>query len=389
MSPFEALALAAVAAVAGAWVALWWARRDGRRGARTARAQAAELSAARASLAAREATLRGVLAAVQEAVVVLDPEQRVVAASESATRWFELAPEGRPPLLSAIRSADLRDVLAEVEREGHDVGPVALRYGGRLLEVIATRLPGGGTVIGALDRTDQERLERARRDLVANVSHDLRTPLASITLLAEGLLAEPDGLGPEAASLVQRLRSQVASLTHLANGLADLDRIESGRAPFRLEGVALRTMVDEALLSAGPLLLERDLRVDVRVAPGIRVLADRPHVVRLIVNLLDNARHASPQGATVEIGAAEEPGGDVRLWVADDGPGIAPSERRRVFERFYRGDRARAGTGSGLGLAIAKHIAEGHGGAIWIDDPLPGRQGATVCVRLLGAAGAA
>jgi len=385
VNPLEALALAA-AAVAGAWCGLSWARRDSRRGVQTARGQAAELAAAREALDAREATIRGVLAVIQEAVVVLDPEQRVVAASDTAVRWFELDPERRTPLLTAIRSADLRDVLAEVERERRDVGPIALRYGGRLLDVMAARLPGGGVVIAALDRTDQERLERARRDLVANVSHDLRTPLASITLLAEALLANPEGLAPEPASLVQRLRSQVATLTHLADGLADLDRIESGRAPFRLEDAALRPMVEEALLSVGPLLLERDLHVDVRVAPSLRVLADRPHVVRLIVNLLDNARHASPRGASVEIGAAEEPGGDVRLWVADDGPGIAPSERRRVFERFYRGDRARAGTGSGLGLAIAKHIAEGHGGAIWIDDPLPGRMGATVCVRLLGAA---
>lgn len=383
MSPLEAVALALAAAALGAWCALAWARRGGRLSARAARARAAELAAAHAALSGRDATLRGVLAVVQEAVVVLDADQRVVAASDSARRSFAVDPGARTPLLTAIRSADLRDVLAEAAREGRDVGPVALRYAGRLFEVTAAGLPDGGAVIGALDRTEQERLERARRDLVANVSHDLRTPLASITLLAEALLAEPGGLAPEPAALVQQLRGQVATLTHLANGLADLDRIESGRAPFRLEDVALAPMVDEALLSVGPLLAERGLRAEVRVPPGLRVLADRPHVVRLIVNLVDNARHASPRGAPVEIGAAAEPGGDVRLWVADDGPGIAPSERQRVFERFYRGDRARVGAGSGLGLAIAKHIAEGHGGAIWVDDPLPGRLGATVCVRLL------
>lgn len=380
------LAVVAMAGLASAWLGMSWAdRRALRRADRVARASANEINQLRDRLAASSATLGAVFSAVQEAVVVLDAELNVVAASESAARLFALEPSARTPLLTAIRSAELRDLLEQTASDWQGLGPMTLRYAGRLLEVAAAPLAGGGRVLVARDRTAHERLERARRDLVANVSHDLRTPLTSITLLAESLLAEPHWLSAEAAPLVQQLRAQVATLTHLADGLIDLDRIESGRAPFRLEATTLRPMVDEAIGAVAPLLAERAIDVRVAIDPTLRVLADRRHVVRLIVNLVDNARHASQIGATIEVGAESDDDGDVRFWVADDGPGIAPSERTRVFERFYRGDRARAGTGSGLGLAIAKHIAEGHGGAIWIADARGACSGATVHVRLLGA----
>ena len=378
--------MAGFAAAAGAAGGRWWAdRRAAQRDRQASRARKAEIAHAVARLADAEHTLRGVFSVSHEAILVLDGDLNVVAASDSAVRLFALDSGLPAPLLTAVRPAELRDLLGHGPDDGQELGPVALRYGGRLLEVVVAPLPGGGRVLGARDRTDLERLERARRDLVANVSHDLRTPLTSISLLAEALLSDARALSSDAVPLVQQLRSQVTTLTHLADGLVDLDRIESGRAPFRLEAILLRPIVEEALTAVAPLLADGGLAVDNAIPPSVRVLADRRHIVRLVVNLVDNARHASPAGGTIEVGAEPESGGDVRLWVADDGPGIAPSERRRVFERFYRGDRARAGTGSGLGLAIAKHIAEGHGGAIWIADPRGARSGATVCVRLLAA----
>jgi two-component system phosphate regulon sensor histidine kinase PhoR len=194
---------------------------------------------------------------------------------------------------------------------------------------------------------------------------------------------------------VAGLRRQLATIGSLAQGLVDLNRLESGRTLFRLAPETVASLIDEAMLPIRALLEERAIHVQLDVDPSLHVLADRAHAVRALRNVIDNARRHSPRDGLLEIGAqlnrapspsdrqaADEPE-EIEIWIADRGPGIAPGDQARVFERFYRGDRSRSSTGSGLGLAIAKHVIEGHGGRIWVDESR--REGACLRIRLLSA----
>ena len=331
---------------------------------------------------------------MSDAVIVLGPSLEVVDANEAAREAFRVDPSHQPALMSVIRSAEVRELLDGLgaESAGRVLRVQDSRYAAR-----ASRLPDGRRLLVLRDVTRLEQLERARRDLVANVSHDLRTPLTASRLIVDALEAELDptdsaGLehqaGVEASRRVRALRAQLEVIEGLAEGLVELNRLESGRAPFRLAPHIVADLVATAAAPLHVLVAERALDLEVRVDPSLHVLADEDHLVRALRNLLDNACRHSPEGGVVEVGAHQvvdppEESDEVEMWVADQGPGIAPLERSRIFERFYRGDWARTGVGSGLGLAIVKHVVEGHGGRVWVSDA-PTR-GARFVLRLLAA----
>lgn len=349
-------------------------------------------------LAHAEARLRGACEAVDVAVLLLDASLDVVQANPTAQSWFAVAPSERPSLMAAIRSAELRAVVDDARRGNLESQPV--RIAERLFAVRAVPIEDGELVLALADKTALEYLERARRDLVANVSHDLRTPLTTLTLLIDALREGPaDAQG--GAALLADMDHQVGRIRDLADDLVQLNQLESGRALFRLVPIAVGDLLATARASVASLMAEADVTVKIVAEPGLLVLADEGHIVRAIVNLLDNARRFSPAGAKVTVTAnivegvgddgsqnsgrdgGQDGGQDVMICVSDEGPGIPPRERQRIFERFYRGDRARRGSGTGLGLAIAKHIVEGHGGRIWATDAAGG--GAAVCLTLLAA----
>jgi two-component system phosphate regulon sensor histidine kinase PhoR len=363
------LAFLVGALVGAAVLGLWATRRDAARQAEAERSrQAAERSAAEAEqraagLGARLAAVEGL---VGEGLLYFGPSGALAGASPSARAWFDLDRRAASPSAMAIlRSAELVEV-AEAARRG-EPAPRRVRHQGRTLWADAAVLPDDGVVLSLRDETDLERLARARRDLVANVSHDLRTPLTSIGLmldaLAGGALAQPE----LAERLLAQITEQVTTLNALVEDLLDLDRLESGHALLQLRPTALDEVLHAAAAGLMPQIEQRGLSLSIEVSPGLRALADAPHVQRLVTNLLDNAVRYSPNGSRIWIGAAPGEGEEsdlVVVTVTDEGPGIPPADLERVFERFYRSDRARAGGGSGLGLAIARHIVEGHGGTI-------------------------
>jgi signal transduction histidine kinase len=210
-------------------------------------------------------------------------------------------------------------------------------------------------------------VDRVRRDLVANASHELRTPLGALRATLENLVDGVEAADPQ--TLAAALR-QVERLGSLVEQLLDLSKLESGAVPLERERVAAKPLLEEVVEEWRPQAEARSLRVAVVVHPeSLAVEADHQRLQQVLRNLVGNAVQHSPDGGRLVVRATA--GRTVALEVIDEGPGIAPGDRGRVFERFYRADAARSGGGAGLGLAIARWIVELHGGAIRAEDAEP------------------
>lgn len=243
------------------------------------------------------------------------------------------------------------------------------------------------------DYTELRRLERARRDFIANISHELRTPLASVRLLAETLEDAIDTDREQAQAFVEKIENEVYHLTTLVTELLDLSRIESGQTPMSIEPVEAELLVREVMARMLPQAQSHRVQLRTEIEQGkTRVAADSKQITRVLVNLLHNAIKFTPSGGTVVIGTRPHSGATAQsFFVRDTGAGIAPEDLPRIFERFYKVNRARskagfngpegrASGGSGLGLAIARHVVEAHGGRIKAES-VPG-QGSTFTFTL-------
>jgi len=250
-------------------------------------------------------------------------------------------------------------------------------------------------VLSIEDCSELRRLERVRRDFIANISHELRTPLASVRLLAETLEEAIDTDREKAQVFLEKIETEVQHLTSLVTELLELSRIESGQVPMLIEPVAAQQLVREVMARMLPQAQRHRvaLRTDIQDGQTL-VAADSKQITRVIVNLIHNAIKFTASGGVVTIGTSVENAGKTqRFFVRDTGVGIRPEELPRIFERFYKADRARSktnfigpgGGGSGLGLAIARHVVEAHGGRIMAEST-PG-QGSTFTFTLPVAGG--
>ncbi len=216
-----------------------------------------------------------------------------------------------------------------------------------------------------------EQLERLRRELVANVSHELKTPISALRAHLENLL---DGVERPDPETLEIMLSQSERLGRLVDQLLELSRLESGDVPLRREEVALASLVRQVLSEIEVARPGSGVTLERRLAEDLPpVLADRERIHQVLFNLLDNAMRFTPSGGRVTV-SAERRDGAVDVRVADTGPGIAPEHLPRLFERFYRVDPARSARegGTGIGLAIARSVVEAHGGRIWAESS-PGR----------------
>ena len=244
-----------------------------------------------------------------------------------------------------------------------------------MLRIWATPLEGfGGAAVGMEDVTELQRLGRARRDFVANISHELRTPLSNIDLAAQ-TLGTAAGEDPAVTRrMLDQIHAQVQMLSQLSQEMMELAQIESGQVLLKLETAELEPVIRRSVTSLLPQAAVKEQRLALEVPAGLTALIDEAMIGRVINNLVQNAVKFSPEGGAITV-TAEPLEDDVQISVIDNGPGIPREDQRRVFERFYKADRARSGGGTGLGLAIARHIVEGHGGRIWVEST-PGK-GAT------------
>jgi two-component system phosphate regulon sensor histidine kinase PhoR len=224
-----------------------------------------------------------------------------------------------------------------------------------------------GTLLLVQDLTRVRRLETVRRDFVSNLSHELRTPLASLKALTEtlreGALEDP----PAARRFIERIETEVDALTQMATELLELSRIESGQVPLEIRPVSAGNLITSGAERMRAQAERAGLRLQVSLpAEPCSVLADLPRLEQVLVNLVHNAIKFTPPGGEVSLSARPE-GQFVCFSVQDSGAGIPDEDLERIFERFYKADRARSSGGTGLGLSISRHLVEAHGGRIWAE----------------------
>jgi two-component system phosphate regulon sensor histidine kinase PhoR len=224
---------------------------------------------------------------------------------------------------------------------------------------------------------ETRRLERVQRDFIANISHELRTPLTSVRLLTETLEDAIDTDRDRAQEFVEKIEIEIQYVTDLVNELLELSRIESGQVPMMIEPIAAEQLIREILARMLPLAQRHrvTLRTDIQQG-NILVAADSKQIVRVLVNLVHNAIKFTPSGGMIIVGTAgQRKHYNQRFFVRDSGVGIRPEDIPRIFERFYKTNRARSkadfigpgGGGTGLGLAIARQVVEAHGGRITVE----------------------
>ncbi len=318
-----------------------------------------------------QAESAALVSAMVEGVVAADARGHIVTANPAARRLLGYGADATLPALQQLfRARSAREIVRMVG-EGTSVEGGEVSIDGRTVLVSARPLPNGGAVLVLHDQTEVRRLEAVRRDFVANVSHELKTPLTSISGYAETLLAER----PDEATERRFLETIVANshrMQRLVDDLLDLSRIESGRWQPALTAIDLEEMAAEVWSDFSARAAERGVAFRVEVGPGAATLLADAEGVRLVLrNLFDNALRYTPAGGSITFrGVTDEEG--IAVQVEDTGTGIPQEHLTRIFERFYRVDpsRSRAEGGTGLGLAIVRHTVEAHGGRVGAESQL-------------------
>ena len=333
--------------------------------------------------------LQSVLSSMAEGVLAVAPDKTILLANDAARRLLDFAaaqPLNRP-LVEVTRT---RPVHEAVEQALVNASPIIREFDApgatrRTLSLRADRLPGQpcpGVMIVLHDMTELRRLENVRREFVANVSHELKTPLSAIKGYAETLRLGAINDGEHNLHFVRRIEEQADRLHELILDLLHIARLESGEELFELTTVDIAGLVEQCRQQFAELAAAKqvNLRTELTTA-RITARADEEGVRTILNNLIDNGLKYTPSGGSVVIRAAGE-GDSVLLEVEDTGIGIAEKDLARIFERFYRVDRARSRElgGTGLGLSIVQHLAHAFGGDVNVESQ-PGR-GSKFRVRL-------
>jgi two-component system phosphate regulon sensor histidine kinase PhoR len=333
-------------------------------------ARRVEESFARLQTSQRE--LETLLNSMQDAVIAVAADGRVQWANRGMTSLLRRSPRLDAPLIDTVRDPDFLAAIQEASRDQVVASARAITITpGRTFDVTAAPMPGGGAVAVLRDLTETERMEKTRRDFIANVSHELRTPLTSIQGYTETLL--DSGLADiHVRDFLEIIRKNAARMARLTEDLLTLARVESGEQRFDIQKVSTEELLQDALESFREVARTYGVELAVEnTASDAHVNADREAIHQIFSNLIENALKYAASGKKIILGARPAPNA-VELYVRDFGPGISSEHVPRLFERFYRVDKARSreSGGTGLGLAIAKHIMFAHGGTIRAESEL-------------------
>jgi two-component system phosphate regulon sensor histidine kinase PhoR len=344
-------------------------------------------------IAGRESGTQTILGAMQDGLLVVDARSRIMLMNQPFEKLFELRdPAVGVPLIEAVRHATLDELIAETLGTGEAMRSElsvtdSRTRGERHIEVSAVPIKKAddemsGAVVLFHDITELKQLDQIRREFVANVSHELRTPLSILRGYIEMLLDEPETPSEELARILSIMERHSKRLQRLVGDLLSLAQLESSQATLEFSDVRVDELFNNLIRDWKEKLAAKNLKMIVDLTPEAFTLhADGTRLEEVLYNLLDNAVKFSPENGQIHLRATPR-GSDMVLSVTDSGLGIGKEHLSRIFERFYRADKARSGElgGTGLGLAIVKHIAQLHGGRVEAESEL-GR-GTTIRVVL-------
>jgi two-component system phosphate regulon sensor histidine kinase PhoR len=314
-----------------------------------------------------------------EGVLLLDANERVRLVNQALEQLFALTDDIRGrTMMEALRLHELQELVNCVRTEGQVLGFELALPGldNRCLQVNAAALLDRsgrqqGIVLVFHDLTRLKQLENTRQEFVANVSHELRTPLSMIKGYVETLANGAKDDPKVAARFLQTIEKHADRLTYLIEDLLTISRLESGQIVMNVQTVELKGIAGEVVNDLRTRAAERNVVLEDKVPAGLRVKADAERLQQVLFNLVDNAIKYGRSGGGVWI-SARPAAALAEVSVRDNGPGIPPDSVDRVFERFYRVDKARSREqgGTGLGLSIVKHIVQSHGGEVWVESEL-------------------
>jgi two-component system phosphate regulon sensor histidine kinase PhoR len=318
-----------------------------------------------AALQTSQRQLETLLNSMQDAVIAVSADDRVQWANQTMDKLVPQHTRKNALLVETVRDPDfLMAVRGASEARKVFTARAGSIVPGRAFDVTAAPMPGGGAVAVLRDLTETERIEKTRRDFIANVSHELRTPLTSIQGYTETLLdSAPEN--NHSREFLEIIRKSALRMSRLTEDLLTLARVESGEQRFDIQPTVPSDLLQEAVQSFREIARAQNVELKVEENATAQVGADPEAIHQVFSNLVDNALKYGASGGKVVLGARPLPGG-VEFYVQDFGPGVPSEHLPRLFERFYRVDKARSreSGGTGLGLAIAKHIVLAHGGSI-------------------------
>jgi two-component system, OmpR family, phosphate regulon sensor histidine kinase PhoR len=332
---------------------------------RTARRLEENFAAIRESRAQLEALLNS----MTDGVIAVSPEMKVMWANRAISSMVHRPVTMGTPVTELVRHPDFLGTLRSALQSKRREASIAMSLAGRRsFSITAEPLPDGGVVTVLHDISEIERVEKTRRDFIANVSHELRTPLTSIRGYAETLLDSEDSAGRDGKEFLQIIRRNAERMSRLTEDLLVLARVESGEEKLDLKPHSAQQLVAEAATTMQDNARSAEVELMIDPVPDVQVIADGYAIHQVFSNLISNTLRYAPSGKKVVIGATEEQN-FVEFFVRDFGPGIASEHLPRIFERFYRVDKARSREtgGTGLGLAIVKHIILNHGGSVRVE----------------------
>jgi two-component system phosphate regulon sensor histidine kinase PhoR len=323
-----------------------------------------------------QAQQEAVLNSMIEGLLVLDAHGRIQVTNQAFNRLFNIGEDTRgKSLIEVLRLHEIADLVQQVSSDGQTVER-ELRLPGpeeRWLQVNAVGIAKTGdhqtgAVLVFHDLTRVKKLERAREEFVANVSHELRTPLSHIKGYAETLMGGAKDNPDVATKFLESIDRNAERLRLLIEDLLTISELESGRVRLTFQSVNLRSVVDKVFDDFGSRAKVRGVKL-LNEIPELNVCVDPSRLEQLFSNLVDNAIKYGGDDGSVLVGVRSVNEGQIEVFVRDDGPGIPAEALERVFERFYRVDKARSRQegGTGLGLSIVKHIVLSHGGKIWAE----------------------
>ena len=322
------------------------------------------------NLEASRQQLETLLNSMEDAVVAVSPKRKVVWFNGAMKRLAASSVSVGTPLIRALRDPDfLRAVGDVLEQQKPQSATLFSITPGRTFSMTSAPLPDGGAVCVLRDNTAIARVERTRRDFIANVSHELRTPLTSLLGYTETLIDE--SFDSKSREFLEIIRRNAQRMSRLTEDLLMLARVESGEDRLQEAPVSAHDLLRDAQAAFTEITRNRGVTIEIVESQEFEVLADKEAIHQVFSNLIDNALKYATSSKKIEIGAVERTG-EVEFYVRDFGPGIPSQHLSRLFERFYRVDKARSreAGGTGLGLAIVKHIVLNHGGRAGVNSEL-------------------